>query len=208
MSNNTRILYREKNKELVSELAKKPKIQAITKDDLNKEIAAYENMLTNIPIWPFVSLINWKLQGVAKSGQNHCHFKISELIKLSDLSVDDDLNVIGENTLHNLRVALIDQYSEKLVRYYTNKNIKDMPKTFIKRMWWLYNHNKITYGVQAHEKASTEWYKAMSLYSIDSTTIITIRDAVMDNFKDICCKSRMIYSEEQKKHDLILDFDF
>lgn len=204
----TRLLYRKKTKQQISDSVKQPEIIPVTKDMLNKEIAAYEDKLSNIPTWPFISLVNWKLQEVAKSGNNHCHFKISELVKLADSSVDDDLNIIPDNTLHNLRVALIDQYSEKLVNYYIKKDLKDTPDQFFKRLLWLYDHNKISYGVKAHEKAASDWLKAMSLYSIDSIAIIAIRDAVVDGFKDTCCKSLMIYNEHQKRHDLILDFEF
>lgn len=204
----TRVLYRKKTKQQISDSVKRPEITPISKKKLNKEIAAYEEMLTNIPTWPFVSLINWKLQGAAKSGNNHCHFKISDLVKLSDASVDDNLNIIPGNTLHNLRVALIDKYSEQLARYYAQKDLKDTPDQFFKRFLWLLNHNKISYGVQAHEEAGNEWIKAMTIYSLDSTSIIAIRDAVVDGFQDTCCKSRMIYNEHLKKHDLILDFEF
>lgn len=204
----TRLLYREKTKQQISDSVQQPEITPVTKDMLNKEITAYEDKLSNIPTWPFISLVNWKLQGVAKSGDNHCCFTISELVKLADSAVDDDLNIIPDNTLHNLRVALIDQYSEKLVNYYIQKDLKDAPDQLLKRLLWLYDHNKISYGVKAHEKAANDWITAMSLYSIDSIAIIAIRDAVVDGFKDTCCKSLTIYNEHQKRHDLILDFEF
>lgn len=67
---------------------------------------------------------------------------------------------------------------------------------------------KYTTRLLYREKAANDWITAISLYSIDSIAIIAIRDAVVDGFKDTSCKSLTIYNEHQKRHDLILDFEF
>ena len=102
----TRVLYRKKTKQQISDSVKRPEITPISKKTLNKEIAAYEEMLTNIPTWPFVSLINWKLQGAAKFCKNHCDFKDIHLFKSRRSSVDYNSNKRSNNILNSFRVVL------------------------------------------------------------------------------------------------------
>lgn len=204
MNEYSRINYREN----LSTNVEKPKINPVDRSVLNKKIAEYEKAVSNIPIWPFISLINWKLINTAEAGQNNCTFKLSELIRISESSVDDQKKIIKLNTLHTLRVALIDDYYKKIADYYKQSNINNMPENYFKRLAWLYNHNRFNYNTKAHEKAGNEWKKAMELYGIDSSVVILIRDAVKKDYSKFCTTTKIVFNDNSKFYDLLLGFNF